>query len=302
MDREAALDRIRALMAEYNIAADELTPASRQPASASGMARLFGYLGGVFLFAGVAAFVGLNWDAVPPPGRVLLTLGLGLATFVAAFTLRRSALLPVLYVPLLLIAELLQPTGMLVAFEEYGSGGDLRIAYALTAAVFGLQATAVQRLQPSPVLVFFGLLYFTWFAQTCADLLDLDADPTWIALGASLVLIAQGIGARRYPAIVRIWTMLGAGAFYVASFSFTEGGALELLFVLAAGGGVYASILFASTPLLVAATCALLAYISYFTAEYFSDALGWPLVLILIGVAFLVLGRFALGVRQRFAP
>jgi uncharacterized membrane protein len=298
--RDAALAEIRRLMAQHGIHAAELAEAPGEPGAAPVLPRVFAYLGGTFLCTGIAAFVALNWDLFPAPGRVLVTLGLGITLFIAAFSLAQTQRFDALPAPLYLLAELLQPAGMLVAFDEYGGGGDSRFAFLATALVFCVQSVAVYRARPHGVLLCFALLFYAWALVTSADLLSLDADLAVTAIGASLVLIALGLDPDAHPNTVRLWTLVGSALFYVALFSVVEGGWTEGVFVLAAVGGVYGAVARTSQPLLIAAIAALLGYISYFTGAYVSDALGWPLSLIIIGLAFFGLGRMTILLRARY--
>jgi len=52
--------------------------------------------------------------------------------------------------------------------------------------------------------------------------------------------------------------------------------------------------------LLFVCTIAILAYISYFTAEHFQDSLGWPLVLIVLGLVFIALSAVAMRINKRY--
>jgi hypothetical protein len=45
--------------------------------SSSILSRLFGYVGGIFIFVGLAIYVGMKWDDLNSIGRILLTLGSG---------------------------------------------------------------------------------------------------------------------------------------------------------------------------------------------------------------------------------
>jgi len=55
-----------------------------------------------------------------------------------------------------------------------------------------------------------------------------------------------------------------------------------------------------SRTLLFTSTVAILAYISYFTSEHFQDSLGWPLVLILLGMVFIALSAIAIRINKRY--
>src|SRR4029450_2626467 len=53
--------------------------------------RVLGYLGGTCVFAGIAALIALQWDAMNSAARVVITLGSGLAAFGLATLASRDA-------------------------------------------------------------------------------------------------------------------------------------------------------------------------------------------------------------------
>lgn len=61
-----------------------------------------------------------------------------------------------------------------------------------------------------------------------------------------------------------------------------------------------ASVRTQTRAILVTSVVRFLLYISYFHAEHFSDSLGWPPVLMLIGVAFVGVGYFAPRFNRRY--
>jgi hypothetical protein len=125
--------------------------------------RVLGFLGGTFIFAGIAAFIAIQWNAMNAPARVVATLGSGLAAFVLALLAWRETRYERAAAGLLLTAAALGPTGMLVAFDEYGSGGDWRVAVLATAATmaaqFGLTFGAIRRSTPLFLCILFGALF-----------------------------------------------------------------------------------------------------------------------------------------------
>ena len=87
-NRQQALDQIRELMAEFAITLNEIDVANRsvnEPDRRSQtIVRVLSYIGGTFIFAGIAAFVALQWDAMNALTRVIVTLGSGISFFVLA--------------------------------------------------------------------------------------------------------------------------------------------------------------------------------------------------------------------------
>ena len=43
----------------------------------------------------------------------------------------------------------------------------------------------------------------------------------------------------------------------------------------------------------------MLSYIGYFSAKHFVDSLGWPVTLVLMGIAFLGIGTIAIKSKER---
>jgi hypothetical protein len=67
----------------------------------------------------------------------------------------------------------------------------------------------------------------------------------------------------------------------------------EILFIAAAAGLVYLSVVVRSRTLLVAATLGVLGYSGWFTSQYFADSIGWPLALIAFGIVMIGLSGLA---------
>jgi hypothetical protein len=262
--------------------------------------RVLGYLGGTFVFAGVAAFIALQWDAMNSAARVVITLGPGIAAFMLATLATRDPRFAKAVPPLFLIAAALEPTGMLVAFNEFGSGGDARWAALVTAGVVGTQfATIFSALRQSMLLflaVFFGMLF--WW--TTFDLLGMDDEVGALVLGGSLMLAAIGADRTPHASITPSWYLVGGILFLYGLFDLVENTPFEIVFIMAASGFVYLSAVIQSRTLLLVATGAILGYTGWFTSEHFADSLGWPLALMLFGLLMIGLSALAFRIDRQY--
>src|SRR6185295_15769523 len=110
------------------------------------LVRVLGVLGGRFVIAGISVFIALQWSEMNSAARVVITLGSGVSAFVLAILAAREERFDKAATPLLLIAGLLEPIGMLVAFQEFGSGGDWRVAGLITFGTMTLQFGATSGL------------------------------------------------------------------------------------------------------------------------------------------------------------
>lgn len=299
-DRARALEEIVGIARRHHLTAADVAgalgesrAAPQAPRARSVLVRVLGFLGGTFVFAGVGVFVALQWNAMNAPARVVATLGSGVALFLLGVLAARDARFEKASAGLLLAAALLQPMGMLVAFDEYGSGGDWRLASLATtgtmAAQFGLTFGSLRRSTPLFLCVLFGFL----FAWTGMDLAGIDGTVVALTLGGSLVLLAVGVDRQGYRGITASWYFVGAAAFLAGLFDLVEDSALEVLFLGAAAGFVYLSVVVSSRILLFVATLAILAYTGWFTAQHFADSIGWPLTLIAFGLAMIGLSALA---------
>ena len=305
--RTRALQDIAALAEQYGLTANEIatvlgeapeaTPEARRRAA---LVRVLGFLGGTFVFAGIGVFIALQWDGMSSAARVVITLGSGLAAFVLAVLASRNARFEKATTPMFLVAAALEPTGMLVAFDEFGSGGDWRLASLATTATmalqFGAAFRAITRSAPLFLTIFFGALF--WW--TVFDLLDLDGGPTALIMGAMLLLAALRVDQTVHRDITPVWYLVGAAAFLGGLFDVVESTPIEMVFLAVAAGFVYLSVVLHSRTLLVVATLAILGYTGWYTGRYFADSIGWPLALIAFGMFMIGLSALAFRIDRDY--
>ena len=305
-ERARALADIVGLARRHALTAREIGEAlgdAPTPTAARGrgvLVRVLGFIGGTFVFAGVGVFVALQWESMNSAARVVITLGSGLAAFVMAVLASRDMRYEKAATPLFLMAAALQPTGLLVLFSEFGSGGDWRWASLVTSGVMAVQFAAtfagIRRSTLVFMTVFFGVLFF-W---TAFDMLDVDEDFVALVLGGSLVLTAVGVDRTPHRVITPAWYFFGAIGVLYGIFDLVENTPFELVFLLAAAGFVYLSVALHSRTLLFVATAGILSYTAWFTGEYFADSVGWPIALIIFGLFLIGLSALALRIDRDY--
>jgi hypothetical protein len=306
-DRARALAEIVALARQHALSAREVTEAlgdasaGTPAARGSGiLVRVLGFIGGTFVFAGVGVFVALQWESMNSAARVVITLGSGLAAFVMAVLASRDGRYEKAATPLFLMAAALQPTGMLVLFDEFGSGGDWRWASLLTCGAMALQFAATFSVLRRSTLLFMTVFFAFLFFWTMFDMLDVDGDFVALVLGASLVFTAVGVDRTPHRVVTPVWYLFGAVGVLYGIFDLVENTPLELLFLLAAAGFVYLSVALHSRTLLFVATAGILSYTAWFTGEYFADSVGWPIALIIFGLFLIGLSALALRIDRDY--
>lgn len=306
-DRAQALQEIAAIARRHGLSTGEIASALGEPPAAAGdsrartvLVRVLGFLGGTFVFAGIGIFIALQWDAMGPAARVIATLGPGVSAFALALLAARDERVRQAVVPLLLVAAVIEPVGMSVAFEELGGGGDWRWAGLVIAGTMALQFSAAFGALRWSTPLFLAIAFGALFWWTAFDLLDMDGNAVAIIMGGSMMLAAAGAARSSHGAISPFWYFLGAAAFLGGLFDVVERTPLEILFLGAAAGFVYLSVVLHSRTLLVVSTLAILAYTGWFTGRHFADSIGWPLALILFGILMIVLSAAAFRIDRAY--
>ena len=305
--RARALQDIAALARQHKLSANEIATAIGQPPAAGEesrgrvvLVRVLGFLGGTFVFAGIGVFIALQWSAMNSAARVVVTLGSGLAAFAIAIIASRDERFDKATTPLLLMAAALEPTGMLVTFQEFGSGGDWRVAGLITAGAMAVQFGATFGLLRRSTPLFMAVLFATLFWWTALDLLGVDDKAIALVVGASMLLSAVGIDRTPHRDITPVWYLFGAVAFLYGFFDMVENTPFEIGFLMIASAFVYLSVVLHTRTLLFVATLAILAYTAWFTGEHFASSVGWPIALIAFGIFMIGLSALAFRIDRDY--
>jgi Predicted membrane protein (DUF2157) len=304
--KQEVLQDIIALAKHNNISLDEIkhaleaAPALASGASSSTLSKLFSYIGGIFVFAGIGVFIGMYWDDFGSAARVIVTLGVGFAMFVMALVCLSDKRYEKVATPLFLAAMWLQPTGILVMLQEYSSGGDARHGVLFMAGVMLVQQAAVFWSQRRTVLAFGAVLFGAIFFAQLFDIWDWDENFIGLIIGFSLICVAYALQQSKHAAISAFWYFIGALILMVSLFDLVKNTPLELLFI-----GFSALLIFVSThvrsrALLIVGTLCMLSYIGYYTAQHFANTVGWPIALVIIGIALIGLGSLAVRLNNKY--
>jgi hypothetical protein len=292
--------RHRLSAADIAAALGEGPAAARSTRARTVLVRVLGYLGGTFIFAGIGVFIALQWSDMNSASRVVITLGPGLVAFVLAILSNKDARFDKVTPALFLMAAVLEPTGMFVAFEEFGSGGDWRLASLITTGAMAFQFaatfTSIRRSTP----LFLAVLFTTLFWWTALDLLDAGSELTALVVGSSMLLAAVGVDRTVHRDVSPVWYLLGSAAFLEGFFDAVDGTPFEILFLGVAAGFVYLSVLVRSRALLIVATLGILAYTGWFTRQHFADSVGWPIALIIFGILMIAMSALAFRIDRDY--
>lgn len=301
--REKALVEITGIAERHGLGIEEIAAAmrkggiSRPEARASGiLARVLGYLGGILMLAGIALFIGMQWDQLGPAVRVLVTLGSGFAVYLFALATIADPRFERVTTPLLLVSALLQPTGLGVALKEYAFGTHLEHGLLFICAVMFIQQFLTFVSRDRSALLFTSLFFGSAGLGVLCDLLDIDFEVTALALGIGLTAVSYVVDRGRHRAVAPFWYFAGSVFFLYGSMALLEDSALEIAFFGLAAGIMYLGTVVRSRTLLFVSVVAL----TSFTGYYFRDSLANAFGLILLGLLLIGLSAFAMNLNRRY--
>ncbi|MBI5005600.1 MAG: DUF2157 domain-containing protein [Nitrosomonadales bacterium] len=175
------------------------------------------------------------------------------------------------------------------------------IAIILGASLF-VVGTALEK-TPFHVLAEPALLIATiWLNSGLFDRIAVATTASWAGLvtGVCVMFAAYGMHkSERYPRLAGLGYFVGSVMAYSGLFDLVGNTAFELAYLAVAASMLYACVVLQSRALLFTTVVAMLGFIGYYTAKHFANSLGWPITLVLMGVAFLAVGTIALRVKRR---
>jgi hypothetical protein len=194
----------------------------------------------------------------------------------------------------------LQPTGILVMLNEYATGNDGRHGVLFMAGYMLIQQGLTFWAKRRTALAFATILFGTLFFATLFDIWGFRDNLIGTVTGFSLLCIAYALQQSRHLAIAPFWYFVGAVALLYAVFDIVEDTPLEVAYLGLTALMIFLSTYVRSRTLLLVSTLAMLGYIGYFTAQHFADTIGWPISLVIIGIALFGLGSLAVRLNSKY--
>jgi len=175
------------------------------------------------------------------------------------------------------------------------------IALALGASLF-LVGSALEK-TPQRILAEAALLIGAcWMNAGLFDRIATASSADWAGLltGISVMSAAYGLHkAKRFSRLTGLGYFFGSILAYTGLFDLVRNTPVELLYLGITASMLYACVVLQSRSLLFTTVIAMLGFIGFYTAKHFANSLGWPITLMLMGVAFLAVGTIAIRVKRK---
>ncbi len=202
--KQAALQSIVALMREHGLAladvAQALSPVEKreQRNFADGARRVFAWLGGMLIFAGVSVYISMFWHDMTSAMRITATLGVGFTIYAMTLFAIAGERFSRAIVPGLLIGLVMQTTGWFVLIDElFNSGSDPRYAVLAVMTIMAMQQAAVYSKFRLGLLLKALCLFCLGFAITMFEFWDTMDNTLRIVsgLGGGMIIYAASVMA-----------------------------------------------------------------------------------------------------------
>jgi hypothetical protein len=174
-------------------------------------------------------------------------------------------------------------------------------AIILGASLF-LVSTELEKSQHRSFAEFAFLIGLCWLNGGFFDRVAIASTADWAALLTGVCVMSSAYGLQKGGRQIRLaglGTLIGSALAYTGLFDLVHKTPVELLYFAVTASMLYGCVLLQSRALLLTTVIAMLSYIGYFTAQHFVDSLGWPISLVLMGVAFIGVGTLALRVKRQ---
>lgn len=320
--KEEALQYVRTLSEQQVLTKEELEAAFDSGVSVKtdvalhtqiGIAEILYYIGGGVIFLGVSILLSQNWSTLSFATKILATLGAGIAAYSVGVLLGRDEKTESASPAFYFITALVSPIGLYVLFDNAGfdalGAGVQTLISGIMLAVFLLSFAVFRK----SVFVFFSILFSTWLFYALTDFL-VSSNPIFdwhfyayrtLASGIVYMLLGYSFSKNKYAPLADFLYGFGILGFLGAALALSEWQPhqnvfWELLYPIFVFGALYLSVYLKSKSFLTWGTIFLMLYILKITSEYFTSGLGWPLSLVMAGLAMIAVGYMSLSLNRKY--
>ncbi len=174
-------------------------------------------------------------------------------------------------------------------------------AITLGASLF-LVATELEKSPHRSLAEFAFLVALCWLNAGLFDRIAIALAANWAAVLAGVSIMSAAYGLQqdgRQTRLAGLGYLIGSALAYTGLFDLVYKTRIELLYFAVTAAMLYACVLLQSRALLLTTVIAMLGFIGYFTAQHFVDSLGWPISLVLMGIAFMGVSALAVRVKRQ---
>lgn len=279
-----------------------------------GIAEILYYIGGAIVFLGIAILLAQNWSTLGFGTKVLATLGAGVAAYFVGLLFSRDERTETVSSAFYLISALVIPMGLYVVFDNAGFDASSYGSQSLISGIlFGMYLLSYIVFRKN-VFTLFSILFGTWlfFSLTSFMIGGGAYFDSWkfyeyrvLVAGITYMLIGYAFSKNERALLSNFlygFGILGflGSALLLGGWEPNQNVFWELIYPGLIFGALFLSVHIKSKSFLTWGTLFLMAYILKITSEYFSSGLGWPLALVIAGLAMIGVGHMSLSLKKKY--
>lgn len=278
-----------------------------------GLPEIFSYLGGGIVFIGIATLVAQNWSVLNFVTKILITLFAGIISYVIAVYFGKSEKTESVSMAFHVISALVLPIGLFVILDDLGLPVWGQWAQVIASAIMFLVYINSYYAYRKVIFTFFSIAFGTWLFFSVTNLIfNNSITDAWqffqyrlMLVGLAYILIGYLFIENRNSQLTN--SLYGFGILGVLSSAFTLCGwspnqnyFWEAFFPLLVFVSIYLSVKLGAMSFLVFATIFLMMYILRITSEYFASGVGWPISLVISGLAMIGVGYMSFSFKKKY--
>ena len=322
MEKEELLRQIQNLAAEGLVTKAEVGSAYDTGANAgvddivtpqTGISQILYYVGGAIVFLGITVLIWQHWSTLNSATKIFATMGSGIAAYIAGVFLSRNKQVEVLSRAFYFISALVCPLGLHVTFDVAGFDVGTYGFQSLISSILLITYLLSFLIYRKTLFILFNIIFGTWlFFSFTSHLVGSNPSFGWefsayrvLCIGLVYGILGYHFSTTRYRALTDALYGFSVFCFLGAALALGDWKPNQNLFWESTFPGLVFGVMFLSVHLkskafLTFGSIYLMGYIFKITAEYFRDSLGWPLILVLMGLGLIVIGYLHFRLKKRY--
>jgi hypothetical protein len=229
-DKDEVMNGILAQMAREGITLRDLADAANRSGDipkarkAGDVAmQVFGWLGGIFILAGIGTYIAMFWNTMPSAMRIFVTLGTGLGLSALSAVAIRDNKYPKLIFPLVILAAIIETGGWFVLIHElFPHGDNFHKAAAVIFAIMSFQQGCMFKVfQRTDLLFTLVIFIYGCFYEVLATLY-IKEEHIALLLGGCLIFTSYALARTPHRMMCPLGYIVGACWFNAGLFIYLD--------------------------------------------------------------------------------
>ena len=281
------------------------------------------YIGGGVVFLGIAILLTDNWTTIGFGTKVLSTLGAGVIAYFTGVLFSRgdSDRTEAIGSAFYLISALVLPMGLYVIIDEAGFNAKSYGSQSLISATLLITYLISYFVLRKNIFTLFIILFGTWLFFSLTSIMIMES--TYFAIskyyeyrakyyeyrvltvGITYMLIGYAFSKKGFVSLSNYLYDFGiigflGSALLLSDWKPNQSVLWELIYPGLIFGTLFLSVHIKRKSFLISGTLFLMLYILKLTSEYFSSGLGWPLTLVITGLAMISVGYLSFSLKKKY--